>query len=148
VEHGVTTVGRPLPRRQLESPKSRARIDFPRALSERRAWLVVWAIAAVSVGVRSISALRSPRPWIFPDELIYAELARSLAHTGTLSLRGEAIVEAANVAYPALLALPYTAFDSLPQAYVAAKIVNALVMSASAPVAYALRAGSCRRRPR
>ena len=136
MEHGVTTVGPPRPRRQLESP-TRGR-STSRALSERRAWLLVWAIAAVSDGVRSISALRSPRPWIFPDELIYAELARSLAHTGTLSLRGEAIVEAVNVAYPALLALPYTAFDSLPQAYVAAKIVNALVMSAPAAVAYAL----------
>ena len=71
------------------------------------------------------------------DELIYSELAKSLADSGRFLIRGEATA-AYGIVYPALIAPAWALFESVPQAYAAAKAINALVMSLAAVPAYFL----------
>ena len=71
------------------------------------------------------------------DELIYSELAKSFADTGRFLVRGEATA-AYGIVYPALIAPAWAIFESVPQAYAAAKAINALVMSLAAVPAYFL----------
>jgi hypothetical protein len=113
-------------------------LDRARELTERRAWILVGVVAAGSALVRFSAALESPGPWIFPDELIYSELARSLAESGSLTVRDGFAWGTHNVVYPLLLAPAYLLFDSPPDAYAATKAVNAALMSAAALPAYAL----------
>jgi hypothetical protein len=75
-------------------------------------------------------------PFIMVDELIYSELARSLAAGHGLEVRGEPYL--VSLVYPLLLAPVYALFDSLPDAYAAVKLVNAIVMSLAAIPAYLL----------
>ena len=75
-------------------------------------------------------------PFIMVDELIYSELARSLAAGDGLEVRGEPYL--VSLIYPLLLAPVYALFDSLPDAYAAVKVVNAVVMSLAAVPAYLL----------
>ena len=76
-------------------------------------------------------------PFIFVDEAIYTELARSLADTGSFAVR-ETAVSGYSILYPALLAPVYGVFDSLVDAYAAAKATNAVVMSLAAIPTYLL----------
>ena len=78
-----------------------------------------------------------PGPFILVDELIYAELARSLAEGDGLQVRGEAsgII---SVLYPLLIAPAYALFDSLPDAHGAVKVINAVLMSSAAIPAFFL----------
>ncbi|MBA2385422.1 MAG: glycosyltransferase family 39 protein [Actinobacteria bacterium] len=75
-------------------------------------------------------------PFIMVDELIYSDLARSLASGDGLEVRGEPYL--VSLVYPLLLAPVYALFDSLPDAYAAVKVVNAIVMSTAAIPAYLL----------
>ena len=43
------------------------------------AWVWLSLLVAVSVVIRSTFAFRDPAPWIFQDELLYSELAKSFA---------------------------------------------------------------------
>ena len=76
-------------------------------------------------------------PFVFVDEAIYTELARSLADTGGYAVR-ELPVSGYSLLYPALIAPAYLLFDSLVDAYTAAKVTNAIVMSLAAVPAYLL----------
>jgi hypothetical protein len=76
-------------------------------------------------------------PFIFVDEAIYTEMARSLAETGSFAVR-ETPVTGYSILYPALLAPAYGVFDSLVDAYAAAKATNAIVMSLAAIPTYLL----------
>ena len=71
------------------------------------------------------------------DELIYSELAKSLAAGGRFLLRGEHTA-AYGFVYPALIAPAWALFDAIPQAYAAAKAINSFVVSLSAIPAYLL----------
>jgi 4-amino-4-deoxy-L-arabinose transferase-like glycosyltransferase len=71
------------------------------------------------------------------DELIYSELAKSLAAHGTFAVR-DVPASGFGVVYPALVAPAWRVFDAVPSAYVAAKAVNAVVMSLAAIPAYLL----------
>ena len=97
------------------------------------AWLAV--IVAGSVALRAWLGSRMPAPFIFTDELQYQENARSLAAGAGIRVRDEpyGIV---SVLYPLVLAPAYLLFDSLPDAYAAARTVNAVVMSLAAIPAY------------
>ena len=78
-----------------------------------------------------------PGPFIMVDELIYAELGRSLAAGDGLLVRG-AEYGTTSVLYPLLIAPAYLLFDSLPDAHGAVKTINAALMSAAAIPAYLL----------
>ncbi|MBA3245888.1 MAG: glycosyltransferase family 39 protein, partial [Actinobacteria bacterium] len=99
------------------------------------AWLA--GIVAGSIVFRAWLGSRMPAPFIFTDELQYQENARSLAAGEGIEVRGEpyGIV---SVLYPLLLAPAYLLFDSLPDAYAAARAINAVVMSLAAIPAFLL----------
>ena len=112
----------------------------PRARSLVRAipvWAWLTAIVALSFDARYVLALRIEAPWIMVDELIYSELARGLAAGDGWSIRGVPTY-AYGFIYPLVLAPAYALFDSLPQAYVAVKAINAAVISLAALPAYFL----------
>ncbi len=99
------------------------------------AWLSVLVVA--SAAIRFQLARRVAAPWIMVDELIYSELAKSLASGGHYLVRGEP-TGAYGYVYPLLLAPAYRAFDAVPDVYTAAKAINAVVMSLAAVPAYLL----------
>ena len=76
-------------------------------------------------------------PFIFVDELIYSELARSLADSGERLVR-DVPTTGYGIGYPLLIAPAYALFDRLPDAYAAVKTINALLMSLAAVPAYLL----------
>lgn len=100
------------------------------------AWLA--GIVVASALVRYLLARRVVAPWIFVDELIYSELAKSLADAGELAVRDVDAGGAYGVVYPLLIAPAWRAFDAVPDAYAAAKAINAVVMSLAAVPAYFL----------
>ena len=100
------------------------------------AWLV--GLVALSALVRYGFGRRIVAPWIMVDELIYSELAKSFGESGTFLIRGEAVGSAYGVVYPVLLSPAFALFDSVPDAYAAAKTINAVVISLAAIPAYFL----------
>jgi len=99
------------------------------------AWLT--GIIVVSVLSRLWMVHKMPGPYIFVDELIYSELAKSLVETGSFAIRGVP-VHGYSILYPALIAPAYWLFDALPDAYAAAKATNAVAMSLAAVPAWLL----------
>ena len=87
--------------------------------------LVLGAIVTTATAVHAMLALRSPSPWIVPDELIYSELAKSLGEGDLPSIRDE-ISFGYGLGYPALLAPIWAVFDDATKAYALAKVLNAL----------------------
>jgi hypothetical protein len=71
------------------------------------------------------------------DELVYSELARSFAAHGHFLVRGVPS-HGYGFVYPVLIAPAWRIFSSVPDAYQAAKIINAAVMSLAAVPAYFL----------
>lgn len=100
------------------------------------AWAWLTAIVAGSILFRWWFARGMVAPFIMVDELIYAELARSLAAGGGLEVRGEPYL--VSLLYPLLLAPAYLVSDSLVDGYAAVKAINAAVMSLAAVPAYLL----------
>jgi len=78
-----------------------------------------------------------PGPFIFIDELIYSELAKSFAAGGHFLVRGVP-TSGYGVVYPVMVSPAYRLFHNLPMAYAAVKTVNSLVMSLAAVPAYYL----------
>jgi Dolichyl-phosphate-mannose-protein mannosyltransferase len=100
------------------------------------AWLA--AIVAVSAGIRFVLARGMVAPWIMVDELVYSELAKSFAASGHFEIRGTPAGGSYGFVYPLLISPAYRLFDSVPDAYVAAKAINSVVMSLAAVPAYFL----------
>jgi Dolichyl-phosphate-mannose-protein mannosyltransferase len=99
------------------------------------AWVWLGAIVFASAAARAWLSRSMPAPFIFTDELAYAELARSLADSGSFAIRDLATGGYGPV-YPALIAIAYVLFERLPDAYAAVKVINAVVMSLAAVPAY------------
>lgn len=93
-------------------------------------------IVAASFLVRALAAVASSTPTFFPDEYIYAAIARSIADTGRPLVRGGA------AHFPALLepivAAPLWALAPTEVAYHLVQVENALFMSLAAVPAYLL----------
>jgi Dolichyl-phosphate-mannose-protein mannosyltransferase len=99
-------------------------------------WLV--AIVAASAAVRILFALRTPAPWILPDELVYTHLARSLGETGHFAVREQPFSAwSFGPLYPLLIA-PLYRIASPGDAYVAVKVLNCVLFSFAAVPAYFL----------
>ena len=101
------------------------------------AWTWLGAIVIGSAALRIWLVSGMVAPFVFVDEAIYTELARSLADTGSYAVR-ELPVSGYSLLYPALIAPEYGLFDGLVDAYTAAKVTNAVVMSLAAVPAYLL----------
>ena len=78
------------------------------------------AIVVASCALRVWLVRGMPAPFVFVDELIYSELARSFADAGSFAVRGVP-TSGYSILYPILLAPAYALFDALPSAYAAAK---------------------------
>jgi dolichyl-phosphate-mannose-protein mannosyltransferase len=101
------------------------------------AWVWLVGLVAVSTGVRYALGRRMAAPWIMVDELIYSELAKSFAASGEFLVRDHATA-AYGLVYPVLISPAWALFAAVPDAYAAAKAVNALIMSLAAVPAYFL----------
>ena len=108
-----------------------------RALRSVPAWGWLALLILVSFLVRADLARGIVAPFIMVDELVYSELAKSLAEQGSFLVRG---VHSAgySLVYPLLISPAYLLFDNLTQAYAAVKTINAIVMSLAAIPAYLL----------
>ena len=115
------------------------RLDVPLAWTRAiPAWAWLAGIVALSSVVRYGFGRRMVAPWIMIDELVYSELAKSLAETGSFLIRGEPAGGTYGVVYPLLIAPAYALFDAVPDAYAAAKAINGVLISLAAVPAYLL----------
>jgi len=106
-------------------------------VSVRSARLWLAGIVVLSASVWAVVAQRIVVPWIMVDEITYSELAKSFAAGGNFLIR-ERPSHAYGVVYPALIAPAWRLFPSIPDAYAAAKVINAALMSIAAVPAYLL----------
>lgn len=97
------------------------------------------AVATVAAAVHAVVAVRLAAPWIVPDELIYSEIAKSLASGSLPAIREESTL-GYGVLYPMLVAPAWALFDDPARAHDVAKVVNAVVLSLTAfPVFFLAR---------
>jgi hypothetical protein len=94
-------------------------------------WLLLGGLFAISFVYRFVYALRDPAPWIFHDELVYSELAKSFGETGHFAMRGVPGTGGFAVLYPILISPAYALFDRIPDAYDGVRAINCLLMSAT-----------------
>jgi hypothetical protein len=108
----------------------------PRRASPLRppSWALLAAIVVLSTIARGLAGALVPAPWIEPDEVIYAELGRSLWSTGRLTVLG-APTAFYSLVYPALIGGPLSLHDQ-ELGYALLKWLQALVMSAAAVPVY------------
>jgi hypothetical protein len=103
----------------------------------RSAPVYLAAIVAVSTFVRAGIGRTVASVWILPDEIVYSELAKSIAAGGRPAIRGVDVFGWGEV-YPTLIAPAWALFDDPVRAYHVALGINALVMSLAAIPAYLL----------
>ncbi|HET6616326.1 MAG TPA: hypothetical protein VFH69_00785 [Gemmatimonadota bacterium] len=106
-----------------------------RAARAPAAWLTL--IIGLSSVLRGGIGVRIPSPWILPDEIVYSELAKSIAAGNRPSVRGVPVFGWGEV-YPTFIAPAWALFEDPVQAYHAALVINALLMSSAAVPAYLL----------
>src|SRR5919198_2253538 len=104
---------------------------LPRALARRLALPLVFVTATV---YHFLQSRGHATPTIFNDELLYAKLSQSLAAGHGLALRGEHFFFPAPLA--SVVQAPVWWIGSMTDAYAAAKLLNAAVMSAAVFPAY------------
>lgn len=103
------------------------------ALVDRRPVVLLGCLVAAAAVVRAALATQIWTPWIFVDELIHSDLARSVEEQGSFLVRGHHVT--VSFVYPALLA-PAWAARSATATYALAKTINAVVMSLAALPVY------------
>ena len=111
------------------------RIGFSLVAQSTTACLV--ALVAVSTLLRAAIGLTVPSVWILPDEIVYSELAKSIAEGARPSIRGVPVFGWGEV-YPTLIAPAWALLRDPVWAYHGALAINALVMSFAAIPAYFL----------
>ena len=95
------------------------------------------ALVITGTFVWSAIGLIGDAPWIFPDELLYSELAKSLGDFDLPAIRGERSL-AYGLVYPLLVAPAWMASTDVANAYDVARVLNAMLLSLSAVPAYLL----------
>jgi hypothetical protein len=121
----------------VEAVPSVLRLPRMRDVVTARVAATLAGVIALSAVLRFVLAWWLPVPWIFADELLYSELAKSFAATGTFSVREVAGLGYGPL-YPILISPAYALFDSVPHAYLVIKAINSLVMSCAAVPSYFL----------
>jgi len=102
------------------------------------AWAWLAGIVVLSTAIRFLLARRIVAPSIMVDELIYSELAKSVAAHGHFLIRDAPAAASYGAVYPLLLSPAYRLFAAVPDAYEAAKAINSVLMSLAAVPAYLL----------
>jgi hypothetical protein len=92
------------------------------------------SLVAVAAAVRIALAQQNATPWIFVDELLHSELAKSIASGDGFQARGHGI--AVSYVYPVLVA-PAWWLGSMAATYAVAKALGALLFAAGALVVWA-----------
>jgi hypothetical protein len=103
--------------------------------------VAVWlgALVAGSAVFRFGLARTSPTPWILPDEYVYSELARNLAHSGRFLVNGGPFAAwTYGPLYAVLTAPAWLLSSSSEAAYAAVQALNSIFMSSAAIFAYLL----------
>jgi hypothetical protein len=112
-----------------------APLTLSRALARRLALTLLFAVA---VTYHAWQSLGHATPTVFNDELLYGKLSQAIAEGHFFSIRGE------HFYFPAILAplvqSPAWLLSSTMDAYTAAKLINAALMSAAVFPAYWLAA--------
>lgn len=108
-----------------------------RLLASCPAWMWMTAIVGVSVLRLTTYAWQLRGPWIIPDELIYAELGRSVAESAAFTVRDEATRVYA-IVYAVVIAPAYLLWNEPDSSYRAVKAINAIAMSLAAVPVYLL----------
>jgi Dolichyl-phosphate-mannose-protein mannosyltransferase len=98
-------------------------------------WLA--GIVVVSTGLWIAVGRANAAPWIMIDEIVYSELAKSVAAHGHFLVRGVPS-DGYGFVYPVLIAPAWWLFAAIPDAYRAAKVIDSVVMSLTAVPAYFL----------
>jgi hypothetical protein len=93
------------------------------------AWLAAIVLASAAIRIWLVRGMAAP--FVFVDELIYAELAKSLADGDGYAVR-EMSTSGYSLLYPALIAPAYRVFSAVPDAYAAIKWIGAVTMSLAA----------------
>ena len=124
---GLARNGRPEP----EPPPKRSR------LARVPIWAWLAGLVVLSALFRYGLSRRVVAPWIMVDELIYSELAKSFAQSGHFLIR-DVHSGAYGVVYPLLIAPAWRVFNSVPDAYAAAKTIGSVLMSLTAIPVYFL----------
>jgi hypothetical protein len=106
-------------------------VTLPRALTRRLALPLVFVVATAYHFLQSRGHVT---PTVFNDELLYAKLSQAIAAGHGLAIRGEDFFFPAPLA--PLVQAPAWLFDSMTDAYAAAKVLNAVVMSTAVFPAY------------
>lgn len=129
----------------MTSVAARSRAPAARASSQRllAALPLVSAFAWLCL-LHGWQAWAHRSPWLFADELDYAQLARSIAETGRPGRRGDPESFATLYAY---LTAPAWLIDRTQTAYDAAKYIGVVSMTATVFPAYALARLVVSRRP-
>jgi len=97
--------------------------------------LALLAIYAAACLVYGFQAWQHPVPWLFQDEIFYASQAREYADTGEFTIRGDPNGDDSLTARVTSIAWH---FDDPETDYLAAKLLNVLLMAAACFPAYAL----------
>src|SRR5438094_3539633 len=100
-------------------------VALPRALARRLALPLTFLAAAV---YHFLQSRGHATPTVFNDELLYAKLSQGIAAGHGLAIRGEHFFFPAPLA--PLVQAPAWLLGSMTDAYAAAKLLNAVVMSA------------------
>src|SRR4051794_33107250 len=91
------------------------------------------ALLAAAAAVRALLAQQNATPWVFVDELLHSELAKSVAAGHGFAVRGQGI--AVSYVYPLLVA-PAWWLGSMAATYAAAKAIGAVLLSLGALVVW------------
>ncbi len=124
----------------VEAPRAETEPEPPpdtTQLRDRRILTVVGLIAiyAIAVGIYGFQAWHREVPWIFQDELFHASQAREFAETGETSIRGTPNTDDRVTAWVTSIAWH---FDDPETSFLAAKMLNVLLMAAAAFPAFLL----------
>jgi hypothetical protein len=105
-----------------EFPDDRFEV-VPREQTRRSALLVLVGLVLVFIAFRVWLATEIVTPWILIDELVYADLARSVAEEGSFHVRGEPFPWY-NFGYAALIAPAWVVAEAQSSAFTLAKTIN------------------------
>jgi hypothetical protein len=106
-------------------------VALPRTLVR---WLALPVLFVVATAYHALQSRGHATPMVFDDELLYAKLSQSIAAGHGLEIRGEPFYFAAPLA--PLVQAPVWLLSSMTDAYAAAKILNAAIMSSAVFPAY------------
>lgn len=119
--------------RGMQAALARLRRTRGATLADVRPHLLLVALLGIAATVRALLASRVPTPWIFVDELVHSDLARSLQEEGRFLVRDRHVT--VSFVYPALIAPAWEA-GSMATTYALAKTINAVAMSLAAIPVY------------